>query len=103
MAKKSKSSKKVAKKAAPAKADSSRKTKSAPLRFAHPFFTSTPAAQRKVSPATNTKSMAQFASQKLGPIPKPTGDSSMELKDTIGQPGTDEIQAAGTIRFHATG
>jgi hypothetical protein len=103
MAKKSKSSKKVAKKAAPAKADSSRKTKSAPLRFAHPFFTTTPAAQRKVSPATNTKSMAQFASQKLGPIPKPTGDSSMELKDIIGQPGTDEIQAAGTIRFHATG
>jgi hypothetical protein len=27
----------------------------------------------------------------------------MQLKDIIGQPGTDEIQAAGAIRFHATG
>jgi hypothetical protein len=103
MAKKSKSPKRRIQKGAPAKAAKSRKTKSTPLRFAHPFFTTTPPAQRTVSPATNTKSLSQFASQKLGPIPKPTRDPTMQLKEIIGQPGTDEIQAAGAIRLHAMG
>jgi len=103
MAKKSRSPKRRAKKAAPAKAARSRKTKSAPLRYAQPFFTTTPPEQRPVSPATNTKSLSQFASQRLGPIPKPTRDPTMQLKDIIGQPGTDEIQAAGAIRLHAMG
>jgi hypothetical protein len=97
---KSKAPKRRAPKAAPSKA---RSAKSTPLRFAHPFFTSTPPAQRAVSTATNTKSMSQFASQKLGPIPRPAGASTVQLKDIIGQPGTDEIQAAGAIKFHATG
>ena len=103
MAKKSRSPKRRGKKAAPAKAARSRKTKSAPLRYAQPFFTTTPPEQRPVSPATNTKSLSQFASQRLGPIPKPTRDPTMQLKDIIGQPGTDEIQAAGAIRLHAMG
>jgi hypothetical protein len=106
MAKKSKksgTSKRRVQKAVPAKASKPSKTKSTPLRFAHPFFTTTPAAQRAVSPATHTKSMSQFASQKLGPIPRPTRDPTLQLKDIIGQPGTDEIQAAGAIRLHATG
>jgi hypothetical protein len=101
--KKSKTPKRRVQKADPARASKSRKTKSTPLRFAHPFFTETPAAQRAVSPATHTKSMSQFASQKLGPIPRPTRDPTLQLKDIIGQPGTDEIQAAGAIRLHVTG
>jgi hypothetical protein len=80
-----------------------RKSKSTPLRFAQPFFTATPPAQRAVSPATNTTNLRQFASQKLGPIPKPTRDPTMQLQDIIGQPGTDEILAAGAIKFHAMG
>src|SRR5260370_2295899 len=105
MAKKAKSSKrpvkKVTKKAAPAKARKPAGAASPPLRFAQPFFTTTPPAHRAVSPATNTTSLSQFASQKLGPIPKPTRDTPMQLQDIIGKPGTDEIQAAGAIKFHA--
>src|SRR6266700_7645816 len=69
----------------------SRAPKSPPLRFAHPFFTSTPSAARAVQPATGTRNMSQFASAKLGPIPPPTRDPSIDLKDIIGQPGVDEI------------
>jgi hypothetical protein len=100
MAKKSKTPKRRAPKAVPSKA---RSAKSTPLRFAHPFFTSTPVANRKVSPQTNTTSMSQFASQKLGPIPAPKRDPMMDLKDIIGSPGTDEIQNAGAIKFHVIG
>src|SRR5260370_13993391 len=115
MAKKSKSPKRRAKKAAPAKKTAPakkkmprkpttpRQTKATPLRFAHPFFTATPPAQRAVNPATNTTNLRQFASQQLGPIPKPTRDPTMQLQDIIGQPGTDEIHAAGAIKFHAMG
>lgn len=115
MAKKSKKSKKsktpkrrakkaaAAKKRTPRKTAMPRKTKSTPLRFAQPFFTATPPAQRAVSPATNTTNLRQFASQKLGPIPKPMRDPTMQLQDIIGQPGTDEIQAVGAIKFHAMG
>src|ERR1700688_4104573 len=104
MARKSRTSKRQVRKAAPAKrTPTPRGTKSAPLRFAHPFFTATPPAQRAVSPATHTQSLAQFAAQKLGRIPKPARDPAMKLQDIIGQPGTDEIQAAGAIRLHAMG
>jgi Calcineurin-like phosphoesterase len=104
MARKSRTSERQVRKAAPAKrTPTPRGTKSAPLRFAHPFFTATPPAQRAVSPATHTQSLSQFAAQKLGPIPKPARDPAMQLQDIIGQPGTDEIQAAGAIRLHAMG
>jgi hypothetical protein len=75
----------------------------APLRYAHPFFTSTPAPQRAVSPRTGTTSMAHFAAEKLGPIPAPTRDPTMNLQDVIGQGGVDEIQQAGVIKFHVVG
>jgi hypothetical protein len=74
-----------------------------PLRYAHPFFTMTPLAERAVSPRTDTKSMANFASKKLGPIPPPTRDPTMDLKDIIGQQGVADIQHAGTIKFHVIG
>jgi hypothetical protein len=100
MAKTSRTPKRRAQKAAPSKA---RGAKSTPLRFAHPFFTPTPVANRTVSPQTNTTSMAQFASQKLGPIPTPKRNPMMDLKDIIGQAGTSEIQNAGAIKFHVIG
>src|ERR1700688_4193564 len=104
MARKSRTSKRQVRKAAPAKrTPTPRGTKSAPLRFAHLFFTATPPAQRAVSPATHTQSLAQFAAQNLGPIPKPARDPAMQLQDIIGKPGTDEIQAAGAIRLHDMG
>src|SRR5258708_15578910 len=74
-----------------------------PLRFAHPFFTSTPPPDRPVDPAANTTSMALFAASQLGPIPTPKRNPIMQLQDIIGQPGTDEIQHAGAIRLHVIG
>jgi len=80
-----------------------RPRKSPPLRFAHPFFTSTPQAQRPINAKTGTQSMAQFAVAKLGPVPPPSRTPVMDLSEIIGQPGIDEINAAGAIRFHAVG
>ena len=102
-AKKAKSTKRRVQKAASPGARRPRANATAPLRFAHPFFTTTPVADRKVSPATNSTSMAGFGSQKLGPIPPPAGDPIMQLKDIIGQPGVDEIQNAGAIKLHVIG
>ena len=51
-----------------------------PLRFAHPFFTTTPVTARAVSPRTETTSLSQFAAEKLGPIPPPTRNAMMDLK-----------------------
>ena len=75
-----------------------------PLRYAHPFFTSTPVAERAVSHATGTTSMAQFASKDLGPIPAPSSPAAtMKLEDIIGAPGVAEIKSVGAIRIHAVG
>lgn len=74
-----------------------------PLRYAQPFFTTTPPEQRAVSPETGTKRMSAFAGQHLGPIPPPRGTAVMNLADIIGKQGADQIQTSGAIRFHATG
>ena len=74
-----------------------------PLRYAQPFFTTTPPAQRAVASATGTQRMRDFATQHLGPIPPPRGTPIMNLADVIGQKGVDAIQASGSIRFHAVG
>ena len=74
-----------------------------PLRYAHPFFTTTPVQQRTVSPRTNTRSLAHFAALKLGPIPAPTRDPTMDLKEIIGAAGVNEIEQAGNIKFHVIG
>src|SRR5216684_5922529 len=99
-AKKAKTAKRTAKKTARSGGRTPRATL---LRFAHPFFTTTPVPDRSVSARTSTTSLAQFASDKLGIVPRPTRDPLMELKDIIGQPGTDEIQQAGAIKFHVIG
>jgi Calcineurin-like phosphoesterase len=73
-----------------------------PLRFAHPFFTSTPVALRAPVPGVGSR-MADFIQAHLGPIPAPRSTAPMALADIIGAPGTKEIKDLGTIRFHATG
>ncbi len=98
MAKSAKQPKKQVKKQARA-----RPGKSPPLRFAHPFFTTTPPAQRQIQAKTGTRRMADFATSKLGPIPAPSRAPVMDLSDIIGQPGVDEIKAVGAVRFHAVG
>src|ERR1700682_1454931 len=99
-ARKAKTAKRTAKKTA---RSGGRTPRATPLRFAHPFFTAIPVADRAVSARTNTTSMATFASDKLGIVPAPTRPPLMELKEIIGQPGTDEIQHAGAIKFHVIG
>jgi len=73
------------------------------LRYAHPFFTPVPPPRRPVAPKLAAKRMSQWISQKLGPIPKPSRDPQMDLAEIIGTQGVQEIQNAGSIRFHATG
>ena len=75
-----------------------------PLRFAHPFYTSTPPDQRAAQPAAGgATQMAQWIATQLGPIPKPGRDPAMTLDEIIGAAGVKEIEALGTIRFHAVG
>jgi hypothetical protein len=88
----------MAKKSAPR-----RRPSAEPLRYAQPFFSTTPPDQRAVAPATGTQRMRDFATQHLGPIPPPRGTPTMDLAAVIGQKGVDAIQASGSIRFHATG
>jgi predicted phosphodiesterase len=72
------------------------------LRYATPFFTPTPPDQR---PMTEFGQRAQqFAKQNLGAIPKPrTSPPVMTLADVIGQPGSDQLTAAGAVEIHAVG
>ena len=86
-----------------AKTPARRRPSVEPLRYAHPFFTTTPPDRRVVSAAAGVARARDFATQHLGPLPPPRGNSVMELADIIGQKGADAIQAAGSIRFHATG
>jgi hypothetical protein len=73
-----------------------------PLRFAHPFFTSIPPDQRPALPGVGRR-MVDWLSQQLGPIPKPPRDPHLGLAEIIGDQGVQEIEALGTIRFHAVG
>ena len=74
-----------------------------PLRYAHPFFTTTAPEQRAAAPKTGTKRMRDFAGQHVGPIPPPRGTAVMELADIIGKQNADQIQTSGAIRFHIAG
>jgi hypothetical protein len=108
MTTKKKAGKSTPKKAAPkktaAKRTAPKKTaaKVETLRYATPFFTTTPPDQR---PVTQFGQRAQqFAAQNLGPIPKPrVSPPIMTLADVIGQPGSDELTAAGAVEIHAVG
>jgi hypothetical protein len=82
-----------------------RRPSTPPLRYAHPYYSPAPPAQRAVTTAAaaGTQRARDFAVKHLGPIPPVRGDSVMNLADIIGQSGVDAIQRSGSIRFHATG
>jgi hypothetical protein len=76
--------------------------KAAPLRYAQPFYTATPIAERPETPFG--RRMQDFVFQNLGTIPplKRT-PAVMTLADVIGQAASDAFAKAGVIRFHAVG
>jgi hypothetical protein len=68
----------------------------APLRFAHPFFTTTPVARRKAVPGVGT-SLIDHIEGNLQKVPAVKGKSVMQLADVIGVQASQEIQASGAI------
>jgi len=72
-----------------------------PLRFAHPFFTTTPVGKR--TPVRGLTSLTDHIQGKLEPIPAPARTPTMTLADIIGADGAQQIEASGSIRFHAVG
>jgi hypothetical protein len=88
----------VAKKTAAKKAG----IKAPPMRYAHPFFTTTPVAERPMT--VFGRRMTDFIVQNLDPIPTPrVSPPIMTLASVIGAAGAAEINATGTIHFHAVG
>jgi hypothetical protein len=73
-----------------------------PLRFAHPFFTTTPKAQRKAVPGVG-KSLIDHIKGNLQPIPAPRRTPLMTLADVIGTQGATDIENSGAIQFHSVG
>src|SRR5215469_18412733 len=72
------------------------------MRYAFPFFSTKTPSQRPPNPAGN--SGAAFAKTTLGPLPpKPKGNSVIELANIIGTPAVQQLQAAGSLRFHSVG
>jgi len=78
------------------------KTKREPLRFAHPFFTSTPPERRAPIPPFGRR-MLDHIQGTLHAIPKPASDPVMTLADIIGTQGANDIDNAGTLIFHTVG
>lgn len=74
----------------------------ATFRFAHPFFTTTPAHERALVPGVGRR-LTDAIKDRLKPVPRPRGTARMSLADIIGSPGVAEIQAEGALRFHAVG
>ena len=74
----------------------------APLRFAHPFFTTTPVARRKAVLGVGT-SLISHIEGKLQKVPAVKGKSVMQLADVIGAQASAEIQASGSLSFHSVG
>lgn len=73
------------------------------MRYAHPFFTPIAPEDRIEIEGLHASRMSEFIVQALGPIPKPRRKPTMNLAEIIGEAGVHEIEAAGAIRFHATG
>src|SRR5258708_39561512 len=74
-----------------------------PLRFAHPFFTTTPIERRAPQPETGMRRMDQFLQDNLERVPVPHKGGLWSLRDVIGADGANAIAQAGRIRLHATG
>ena len=77
---------------------------SQPLRFSHPFFTTTPKSRRKVIPGVG-KGLAEYPSKAalLEKIPPPKREPTMTLDEVIGADGTKQITSYGAITIHAVG
>jgi predicted phosphodiesterase len=73
------------------------------MRFAHPFYTNTPAADRKPVAGAGQK-MTDYVQAKLLAIPKPIRNPpQMTLADIVGAQGEAAITTAKKITFHAFG
>lgn len=73
-----------------------------PIRWAHPFFTTVPKAERVPVPGIGT-TLTDYIEGKLEAVPVPDRDPVFTLPEIIGQAGSDEIQSTGSILFHTTG
>ena len=72
-------------------------------RFAHPFFTTKPVAQRASVPGVGTR-MTDYVEGTLLSIPDPIRNPpTMSLDEIIGKNGAAEVAASSSIIFHATG
>lgn len=79
------------------------KAAAAPLRFAHPFFTTTPKDERKLVPGVGTRLLDHIRGN-LFPIPAPrVSPPNWTLADIIGTPASQQFQASGSICFHSVG
>lgn len=81
-----------------------KKSASAPTsvgRFAHPFYTATPPAQR--TPVNGQIRMTDWSKQQLGLVPPVLRNGLMNLSEVIGAAGVSEIQSVGELSFHALG
>src|SRR5579872_1178904 len=72
------------------------------LRFAQPFYTTTPVENRPTIPGIG-KRLVDYLATQLQPIPAPLRDPSMALAEVVGDAGASAIESWGTICFHATG
>jgi len=79
-----------------------RTSASQPLRFAHPFFTTTPISQRPVHPKFGQR-LTDYIKGNLETIPAPKRPPLMTLSDIIGATATQEIQNTSSVSFHAVG
>jgi hypothetical protein len=81
-----------------------RKISSKALRFAHPFFTTTPKSKRRSVPGVGN-GLSNYPSHAglLLPIPPPHRNPTMTLDEIIGTNGVAQIKHAGSMTFHATG
>src|ERR1700680_5101908 len=70
-------------------------------RYAHPFFTTIPPAQRK--PVNGNTRMTDWSKQQLGAVPPVLRGGRMDLAEVIGTAGVTEIEGVGEIRIHALG
>ncbi len=96
------SSKSAAKKTPAKKAAKRTSPAVQPLRFAHPFFTTTPPQNRATVPGVG-KQLLEHIQGRLEPIPTPSRTPLFTLAEIIGKQGSDEIEKAGTISFHTVG
>jgi Calcineurin-like phosphoesterase len=72
------------------------------LRFAHPFFTTTPPEARAPVPGVGKQLLAHIQ-QKLQPIPAAKRTPTMTLAEVIGAQGETDVTNSGSISFHAVG